>query len=85
VANPEKRSALPGIRSTIRADVILRRDAQGGLTFVDRAFCCVFGVEREDVLVPSCIGRWPANRRCRLAPQGQVRRQRYLLLQVLTS
>src|SRR4029077_13220701 len=33
-----------------QADVILRRDAQGRLTFVNRAFCGVFGLEREEVL-----------------------------------
>jgi PAS domain-containing protein len=44
-----------------QADVILRRDAQGRLTFVNRAFCGVFGLEREEVLGrPSGLGR-----RCR--------------------
>src|SRR5262247_500138 len=33
-----------------QANVILRRDAQGRLTFVNQAFCSVFGGEREDVL-----------------------------------
>ena len=33
-----------------QADVILRRDAEGRLTFVNQAFCRVFGVERRDVL-----------------------------------
>ena len=33
-----------------QADVILRRDAEGRLTFVNQAFCRVFGVERREVL-----------------------------------
>ena len=33
-----------------QADVILRRDAEGRLTFVNQAFCRVFGLERRDVL-----------------------------------
>ena len=33
-----------------QADVILRRDAEGRLTFVNQAFCRVFGLERDAVL-----------------------------------
>jgi PAS domain S-box-containing protein len=33
-----------------QADVIVRRDGEGRLTFVNQAFCRVFGVEREAVL-----------------------------------
>jgi len=32
-----------------QADVILRRDARARLTFLNRAFCGVLGVAREDV------------------------------------
>src|SRR5690606_13903593 len=34
----------------VQSNVILRRDAQGRLTYVNRAFCEMFGVSREDVL-----------------------------------
>ena len=33
-----------------QADVILRRDAQGRLTFANQAFCRLFGLERGTVL-----------------------------------
>ena len=33
-----------------QADVILRRDAQGHLTFVNQAFCRLFALERATVL-----------------------------------
>src|SRR5262245_61196563 len=61
-----------------QADVILRRDAQGCLTFVNRAFCCVFGVEREDVLGRPFVHRVLAgDPTLPLTPQGPLR-QRYV-------
>jgi PAS domain S-box-containing protein len=62
-----------------QADVILRRDARSRLTFVNRAFCGVFGLEREEVL-----GRIFAHRVLAgdavapLMPGGALRRQRYV-------
>jgi PAS domain-containing protein len=47
-----------------QADVILRRDADGRLTFVNQAFCRVFGLERSDVLGQALRAArvWPATR-----------------------
>src|SRR5262245_10158394 len=62
-----------------QADVILRRDAQGRLTFVNRAFCLVFGVEREDVLGrPFQYRVLAGDPTLPLAPGGQLRQQRYV-------
>ena len=53
-----------------QADVILRRDARGRLTFVNQAFCRVFGLERERGAGPPVSRRacWPANEAVPLAP-----------------
>ncbi len=62
-----------------QADVILRRDAEGRLTFVNQAFCRVFGRERAAVLGqpfrPSVFAGDAANP---LAPDGAIRHQRYV-------
>jgi PAS domain S-box-containing protein len=61
-----------------QADVILRRDGEGRLTFVNQAFCRVFGLQRGAVLgtvfAPRVIGGEHASA---LAPAGRVRQQRY--------
>jgi two-component system, sensor histidine kinase and response regulator len=61
-----------------QADVLIRRDAEGRLIFVNRAFCRVFGVESSAVLgrpfAPRVLaGDAPAP----LAAGGTMRRQRY--------
>jgi PAS domain S-box-containing protein len=60
-------------------DVILRRDGEGRLTFVNRAFCRVFAIERRTALGrcfrPQVIaGDAPKP----LAPDSSPRRQRYV-------
>jgi PAS domain S-box-containing protein len=62
-----------------QADVILRRDAQGRLTFVNQAFCRLFALERATVLghifSPRVMaGDMPAP----LAPGSEQRQQRYV-------
>ena len=62
-----------------QADVILRRDAQGRLTFVNRAFCGVFGLEREEVLGRPFAHRVLAGDAVApLTPGGAQRQQRYV-------
>ena len=62
-----------------QADVILRRDAQSRLTFVNRAFCSVFGLEREDVLGRPFVHRVLAGEATLpLAPGNPLRHQRYV-------
>src|SRR5215510_8029211 len=62
-----------------QADVILRRDAQGRLTFVNRAFCSVFGLEREEVLGRPFTHRVLAGDAVApLTPGGALRQQRYV-------
>jgi PAS domain S-box-containing protein len=61
-----------------QADVILRRDGEGRLTFVNQAFCRVFGLQRSAVLgsvfTPRVLsGEQPSD----LVPGGSVRQQRY--------
>jgi PAS domain S-box-containing protein len=61
-----------------QADVILRRDGEGRLTFVNQAFCRVFGLQRSAVLgsvfTPRVVsGEQPSA----LVPDGSVRQQRY--------
>jgi PAS domain S-box-containing protein len=62
-----------------QADVILRRDAHGRLTFVNQAFCRVFGLERRDVLgqvfAPSVVA---GEEVVPLAPGSALCRQRYV-------
>jgi PAS domain S-box-containing protein len=62
-----------------QADMILRRDALGRLTFVNQAFCRVFGHERRDVLgqvfLPRIIS---GDKNVPLSPGDAVRRQRYV-------
>jgi PAS domain S-box-containing protein len=61
-----------------QADLILRRDAQGCLTFVNQAFCRVFGIDRSAVLgrpfAPRVLG---GDKATPLAPGGALRQQRY--------
>ncbi len=62
-----------------QADVILRRDAGGRLTFVNQAFCRVFGLERGDVLGRRFAPRVLAgDQTAPLAPGGALREQRYM-------
>ena len=62
-----------------QADVILRRDAEGRLTFVNQAFCRVFGRERTAVLGQSFRPDVFAGQRPRpLAPGAVIRNQRYV-------
>jgi two-component system, sensor histidine kinase and response regulator len=60
-------------------DIILRRDGRGRLTFVNRAFCRAFGVERDDVLGTEF---WPrvveGNNAEPLMPDNGKRRQVYV-------
>ena len=62
-----------------QADVILRHDTEGRLTFVNQAFCRAFGLDPRAVLgqifSPRVLaGETPAP----LAPGGSLRRQRYV-------
>src|SRR5262249_26147202 len=61
-----------------QADAILRRDAEGRLTFVNQAFCRLFGLERANVLGrpfnPSVLAGDPT---APLTPGSELRRQRY--------
>lgn len=60
-----------------QADVILRRDADGRLTFVNRAFCRVFGLERSAVLGQPFTPRvFTGDRVSPLAPGASVRERR---------
>ena len=62
-----------------QADVILRRDSQGRLTFVNQAFCRLFGLERGTVLGRVFGPRVLAGDRATpLAPGSELRRQRYV-------
>jgi PAS domain S-box-containing protein len=62
-----------------QADVILRRDARGRLSFVNRAFCSVFGLEREEVLGRTFAHRVLAGDAVApLTPGGALRQQRYV-------
>jgi PAS domain S-box-containing protein len=62
-----------------QADVILRRDAQGRLTFVNRAFCSTFGVERDNLLGHPFVHRVLAgDPTLPLVPGGPLRQQRYV-------
>ena len=62
-----------------QADVILRRDAQGRLTFVNQAFCRLFGLERGTVLGRVFSPRVLAGDRATpLAPGSELRQQRYV-------
>ena len=62
-----------------QADMILRRDADGRLTFVNRAFCRVFGRERDAVLGEPF---WPrvlaGDKPDPLAPGAATHRQQYV-------
>ena len=62
-----------------QADVILRRDAQGRLTFVNQAFCRLFGLERGTVLGRAFSPRMLAGDQATpLAPGSELRQQRYI-------
>jgi PAS domain S-box-containing protein len=62
-----------------QADVILRRDAQGRLTFVNQAFCRLFGLERGTVLGRAFSPRVLAGDQATpLAPGSELRQQRYV-------
>jgi PAS domain S-box-containing protein len=62
-----------------QADVILRRDTQGRLTFVNQAFCRVFELDRAAVLGhvfnPSVLA---GDKAIPLAPGSDLRQQRYV-------
>jgi two-component system, sensor histidine kinase and response regulator len=62
-----------------QADVILRRDAEGRLTFVNQAFCRVFGHERAAVLGQPFRPRVSSGDKASpLAPGAAIRHQRYV-------
>jgi PAS domain S-box-containing protein len=62
-----------------QADVILRRDAEGRLTFVNQAFCRVFGRERAAVLGQPFRPAVFAGQHPRLlTPSAAIRSQRYM-------
>jgi PAS domain S-box-containing protein len=62
-----------------QADIILRRDAEACLTFVNQAFCRAFGVERSAVLGrPFAPHVLAGDQASPLAPGGAVRRQLYV-------
>ena len=62
-----------------QADVILRRDAQGRLTFVNQAFCRLFALERATVLGRAFNPRVLAgDKAIPLAPYSELRQQRYV-------
>jgi PAS domain S-box-containing protein len=62
-----------------QTDIILRRDAEGRLTFVNQAFCRLFGLDRGAVLghafSPKVLAGDTATP---LAPGSQLRQQRYV-------
>jgi two-component system, sensor histidine kinase and response regulator len=62
-----------------QADVILRRDALGRLTFVNQAFCRLFALERATVLgrvfSPAVLA---GDKATPLAPDAELRQQRYV-------
>jgi len=61
-----------------QADVLIRRDAGGRLTFVNRAFCRVFGMESSAALGQAFLPRvLSGDRRAPLAG-ATLRRQRYV-------
>ena len=61
-----------------QADLILRRDADGRLTFVNQAFCRVFGLDRSAVLGHPFAPRvLSGDNVAPLAPGGALRQQRY--------
>lgn len=61
-----------------QADVILRRDAEGRLTFANQAFCRVFGRERAAVLGQPFRPRvFDGQQPSSLVPGGSIRQQRY--------
>jgi PAS domain S-box-containing protein len=62
-----------------QADVILRRDSQGRLTFVNQAFCRLFALERGTVLGRAFSPRVLAGDKATpLAPGSELRQQRYV-------
>ncbi len=62
-----------------QADVILRRDAQGRLTFVNQAFCRIFELERGTMLGRAFAPRVLAgDKAVPLAPDSELRQQRYV-------
>ena len=62
-----------------QADVILRRDAKGRLTFVNQAFCRTFGVEPGEALGHVFMPRVLAgDAAAPLAPSSEPRHQRYV-------
>jgi two-component system, sensor histidine kinase and response regulator len=61
-----------------QADVIVRRDAEGRLTFVNQAFCRVFGLERSAMLGQPFSPHVLSGERAKpLEPGSPVRQQRY--------
>src|SRR4249920_1363351 len=61
-----------------QTDLILRRDKDGCLTFVNQAFCRVFGIDRSAVLGHPFAPRVLAGDKATpLVPGGALRQQRY--------
>ena len=61
-----------------QTDLILRRDQDGCLTFVNQAFCRVFGIDRSAVLGRPFAPRvLSGDKAAPLAPGGTLRQQRY--------
>jgi PAS domain S-box-containing protein len=62
-----------------QTDVLLRRDEDGRLTFVNRAFCRMFGMDSSAALGQAFLPRvLSGDRRAPLAPGGTLCRQRYV-------
>jgi len=62
-----------------QADVLLRRDEDGRLTYVNRAFSRVFGIKGSAALGQAFLPRvLSGDRPAPLAPGGALRRQRYV-------
>src|SRR6516225_3358456 len=61
-----------------QADVLLRRDEDGRLTFVNRAFCCVFGMDASAALGRAFLPRVLSGDRPVPLVGGTSSRQRYV-------
>ena len=74
-----KTRPVTGICSTIRPMLSCGATPRAGLTFVNRGFCSVFGLEREEVLGRPFAHRVLAgDAMAPLAPGGALRQQRYV-------
>ena len=68
-----------------QADVLLRRDAEGRLMFVNRAFCRAFGVDRNAVLGRAFAPKVLAGDAPGLPPAGGPKRRRRYTQQIATA